>query len=226
MIIQSLSYVWLFETPWTAPHQASLSFTISWSLLKFVSIESVISSNQLILCCPLLLCHWSFPASGFFSMSLLFASGGQSVLKNIVWFHLYELSRLIKFLESESTLINDKLRAGMVWWGEGIGSWCLIGTEFQFRKVKNLGDGWWWELHNSVTEININIVKIVCFTVCDFYQHRKHSKNHLYLFLLFIYFIEVYLIYSVALVSGAQQYATDIIPLILALVQSSWIGQK
>ena len=123
---------------------------------------------------------------------------------------------------------TDKWQAEgrMVWWGEGIGSWCLIGTEFQFRKVKNLGDGWWWELHNSVTEININIVKIVCFTVCDFYQHRKHSKNHLYLFLLFIYFIEVYLIYSVALVSGAQQYATDIIPLILALVQSSWIGQK
>ena len=46
---------WLFATPWTVVHQASLSFTISWSLLKFLSIESVMPPNHLILCCPLLL---------------------------------------------------------------------------------------------------------------------------------------------------------------------------
>ena len=46
----SLSYVWLFATPWTAASQASLSFTISWSSLKFMSIESMIPSNNLILC--------------------------------------------------------------------------------------------------------------------------------------------------------------------------------
>ena len=45
----------VFATPWTAAHQASLSFTISWSLLKLVSIESVMPSNHLILCRPLLL---------------------------------------------------------------------------------------------------------------------------------------------------------------------------
>ena len=45
----------LFATPWTAAHQASLSFTISWSLLKLMSVESVMPSNQLILCHPLLL---------------------------------------------------------------------------------------------------------------------------------------------------------------------------
>ena len=55
IVIQSLSYVWLFVTPWIAAHQASLSFTISWSLLKLMSIESVMSSNHLILCCPFLL---------------------------------------------------------------------------------------------------------------------------------------------------------------------------
>ena len=64
------------------------------------------------------------------------------------------------------------------------------------------------------------MVKIICFTLCNFYHHRKHSKNHLYLFLIFIYFIDVYWIYSVALVSGVQQYAIDINLLILALVQS------
>ena len=49
-------------TPWTATHQASLSFTISWSLIKLMSVESVIPSNRLILCCPLLLLPSVFPS--------------------------------------------------------------------------------------------------------------------------------------------------------------------
>ena len=53
--VQSLSCVWLFSTPWTAAHQASLSFTISQSLLVIMSIESVMPSNHLILSHPLLL---------------------------------------------------------------------------------------------------------------------------------------------------------------------------
>ena len=53
--VQSLSCVQLFTTPWTKAHQASLSFTISWSLLKLMSLESMMPSSQLILCCPLLL---------------------------------------------------------------------------------------------------------------------------------------------------------------------------
>ena len=50
VVVQSLSRVRLFETPWTIAHQASLSFTISQSLLKLICIESVIPSNHLILC--------------------------------------------------------------------------------------------------------------------------------------------------------------------------------
>ena len=53
--VQSLSRVWLLVTPWTAARQASLSITNSWSLPKLMSIESVMPSNHLILCCPLLL---------------------------------------------------------------------------------------------------------------------------------------------------------------------------
>ena len=53
--VQSLSHVRLFVTPWTAARQACLSITNSWSLLKLMSIELVMSSNHLILCCPLLL---------------------------------------------------------------------------------------------------------------------------------------------------------------------------
>ena len=55
VVVRSLSHVQLFEPPWTAARQASLLFTISWSLLKLMSIESVMPSNHLILCCPLLL---------------------------------------------------------------------------------------------------------------------------------------------------------------------------
>ena len=67
-----------FVTPWTATCQASLLFTISGSLLKFMSIESVILSNHLILCCPFSSWLQSFPASGSFPMSQFFSSGGQS----------------------------------------------------------------------------------------------------------------------------------------------------
>ena len=52
--VQSLSHVWIFATPWTATHQASLSFINSWRLLKLIPIESVMPSNHLILCHPLL----------------------------------------------------------------------------------------------------------------------------------------------------------------------------
>ena len=52
---QSLTHIQLFVNPWTLIPQASLSFTIPWSLLKFMSIESVMPTNLLILCCPLLL---------------------------------------------------------------------------------------------------------------------------------------------------------------------------
>ena len=53
--VQSLSLVWLFATPWTVARQASLSITNSWNLLKLVPTESVMPSNHLILCHPLLL---------------------------------------------------------------------------------------------------------------------------------------------------------------------------
>ena len=59
--VQSLSHVWLFVTPWTTAHQASLSVTSSWSLLKLMSIELVMPSNHLILCLPLLLLPSIFP---------------------------------------------------------------------------------------------------------------------------------------------------------------------
>ena len=65
--VQLLSRVLLFETPWTTAHQAFLSFTVSWSWPKFMSIESVMLCNHLILCCPLLLLPSVFPSIRVFS---------------------------------------------------------------------------------------------------------------------------------------------------------------
>ena len=65
--VQSLSHVRLFVTPWTAAHQASLSITNSWSLLKLIFVESVISFNHLILCHPPLLLPSIFPSIRVFS---------------------------------------------------------------------------------------------------------------------------------------------------------------
>ena len=75
--VQSLSHVWLLVTPWTAACQASLSITNSGSLLKLMSIESVMPSNNLILCRPLLLLPSVFPSIRVFFQ--LFASSGQSI---------------------------------------------------------------------------------------------------------------------------------------------------
>ena len=91
--VQSLSHVWLFVTPWTAAHQASLSITNSWSLLKLMSIESMMPYNHLILCCPLLLPPSIFPSIRVFS--------NESVL-HIRWpkywiFSFNEYSGLISF---------------------------------------------------------------------------------------------------------------------------------
>ena len=82
--VQSLSCVGLFATPWIAAHQVSLSITISWSLLKLMSIESVMPSNYPILCHPLFLSPSVFPRIRVF---LLYNSGLS--LKN------FELKKLL-----------------------------------------------------------------------------------------------------------------------------------
>ena len=84
-VVQSLSHVWLFATPWTVACQASLSFTICWSLLRLMSTESVIAFNlddavQRTISssvASLSSCSQSFPASLFLPVSQLFPSGGQ-----------------------------------------------------------------------------------------------------------------------------------------------------
>ena len=103
----SHSVVSNFSTPWTAACQGSLSFTISWSLLKFMSIELVMLSNHLILCHPILLLPSIFPSIRVFPVSQLFTSGGQSIgvsasagvlQRNIQGWHPLGLTGLISLL--------------------------------------------------------------------------------------------------------------------------------
>ena len=77
--VQSLSCVRLFAISWTVACQASLSITNSWSLLKLMSIKSVMPSNHLILCHPHILLSSVFPSIGSFPRSQSFALGGQSI---------------------------------------------------------------------------------------------------------------------------------------------------
>ena len=77
--VQLLSHVWLFATPWTAAPQASLPITNSQSLLKLMSIESMMHPIISLSVIPFSSCPPSFPASGSFPMSQLFAWGGQSI---------------------------------------------------------------------------------------------------------------------------------------------------
>ena len=77
VVVELLSCVQLFVTPWTAAHQAFMSFTISWSLLTFISIESVMLSNQLNFRCPLLFLPSVFSQHG--GLFQLFTSSGQTI---------------------------------------------------------------------------------------------------------------------------------------------------
>ena len=83
IVVQSLSHVRPFATPWTAAHQASLSSTISGSLLKLMSIELVMLSNHLIFCHPLLLLPSIFPSIGVFSNESVFHIGWPKYWKDV-----------------------------------------------------------------------------------------------------------------------------------------------
>ena len=95
--VQSLSYVQLIATPWTAARQASLSITNSWSLLKIMSIKSVMPSNHLILCHPLLLLPSNFPSIRVFS--------NKSVIR-ITWPKYWSLSFSISSSNEYSRLTS------------------------------------------------------------------------------------------------------------------------
>ena len=98
----SLSCVQIFATPWTAARQVFLSFTISQSLLKLMSFESVMPSNHLILCCPLLLLPSIFPSIRVFSNELAF---------HITWPKYWSFS----ISPFNASALSKKVRVDLLW---------------------------------------------------------------------------------------------------------------
>ena len=125
--VHTLNCVWLFVTPWIAAHQTSLSFTISWSLLKLVSIKSVRPPKHLILCHPLLLLPSIFPSIRVFSnesalhikwpkcWSFCFSISSSNEYSGLIsfridWFDLLAVQRTLK-----SLLQHHSLKASILW---------------------------------------------------------------------------------------------------------------
>ena len=98
IVVQSLSRVQLFVTPWTAAHQASLSFTVSQSLLKLMCIASLCHPTILSSVTPFSSCPQSYPASGSFPMSQFFASGDQSIGASVSAHQSFQLIFRVDFL--------------------------------------------------------------------------------------------------------------------------------
>ena len=126
-VVQSLSHVQLFATPWTAACQASLSITISQSLLKLMSIESVMPSNHLILCCPLLLLPSIFPSIRVFSnesdllirwpkyWSFSFNISPFNEYSGLISFRMDWLDLLAVQVTLKSLFLHHSLRASILW---------------------------------------------------------------------------------------------------------------
>ena len=127
VVVQSLKCVLFFVTPWTTKHQGSLSFTISQNLLKFMSVESLIPSNRLVFCRPLLLLPSVFPSIRIFSSELalhlrwpkfwsfrfsISPSNGYSGLISfrVDWLDLFAVQGTLK-----SLLLHHSLKASILW---------------------------------------------------------------------------------------------------------------
>ena len=178
VIVKPLNHVQLFATPWTAACQASPSFTISWSLLKLMSIELMVLSNHLILCHPLLLLPSIFPSTRVFSNELalwirwpknwsfsISASNQYSrfISFKIDWFDLLAVQGILK-----SLLQCHSLKASIICWKvqknvQGI----LPGTHhLNSLNVKIL--------HYQNQDIDIDIVSI--HTTCS--DFTGYSSTH------------------------------------------------
>jgi len=124
--VQLLSSVQFFVTPWTEACQAPLFFTVSWSLLRLMSIEFVVLSKHLILCAPFSFCLQSLQGWASFPMSQLFTSGGQNIGASVSTsvhpvniqglFPLWMTSFISLQSKGLSSLIQHNLKASILWW--------------------------------------------------------------------------------------------------------------
>ena len=122
VVVQSLSHFQLFVTPWTAACQSPLSSTVSWSLLKLMSIESGMLSNHLILCHPLLLLPSIFPSIRVFSNELALC---------IRWSNYWSFSFTISPSNEYSGLISFRVD-----WFDLLAVWGTLNNLLQHHSYK------------------------------------------------------------------------------------------
>ena len=127
VVVQSQSCIWLFETPWIAAHQSLLSYTVSWSLLKFMSIESVMLSNHLILCCSFLLSPSIYPSIRVFSnesalhirwskyWSFSFSISPSNEYSGLISFRIDWLDLLAVQGPLKTLLLHHNLKVSILW---------------------------------------------------------------------------------------------------------------
>ena len=144
IIVRLLSHVRLFVTPWTAACQSSLSFTISWSLLRFMSIESVMPCNHLILCHPLLLLPSVFPSIRVFSSELTlcirwpkywsfsFSISPSNEYSRFVYFRIDWFDLLVVQGTLKSLLQHHSSKASILW----CSAFFIVQLSLQLKKKK------------------------------------------------------------------------------------------
>ena len=160
---QLLSYVWLFTTPWTAAQQAPLSFSVSWSLLRFMSIELMMPSPTISsFADPFPCCLQSFPASGPFPMSWLFPLGGQSIGASAsvlpMTIHSWFPLRLTGLISLPSKGLSRVFCSTTIWKHPSRFYWDKMIYPWSFLAVQRLGldistvvvpcsvHGWWTKI--------------------------------------------------------------------------------
>ena len=158
--VQSLSRVWLFATPWTAAHQASLSKANSWSFLKFMSLESVMPSNHLVLCHPLLLLPSLFPSIRVFSnesvlhirwqkyWSFSFSICPSNEYSGLISFRMDWLDLLTVQGTLKSLLQHHSSKASILWLSAFLNSNSHIPTRL-LEKLQLWIDGLCWQSNVS-----------------------------------------------------------------------------
>ena len=184
-VVQSLSCVWLSVTLWTAAHQASLTFTISWSLLKLMSIELVMPSNHLTLCHPCLLLPSIFPSIRVFSnesalhikwpnyWSFSFSispSNEYSGLIPIDWFDLLAVQGTLKNLCQ-----HHSWKASILWCSAFFMVHCFKRWGQNDGEEKHAKSLHWWSFHCS-REVHYKRNKMTIFY--SVYSSKKNKQGN------------------------------------------------
>ena len=170
--VQSLSRVWLFVTPWTATHQASLSMTNSQSLLKLMSIELVMPSNHLILCRPLLLLPSIFPSIRVFSnesvlpitwpkyWSFIFSRSPFNEYSGLISFRIDWLDLLAVQGTLKSLLQHHSSKASILWHS----AFCIVQLSHLCMTTGKTTALTRWTFVGKVTSLLFNILSTLVIT--------------------------------------------------------------